>query len=88
MLHMRMHAQDPGLAKAVFMALASGLELTASDPVYLVRERYISLGRALYHTAVVERAAAIVRAWNGRRGGRPMPQGKWAGTSAQFPTVE
>jgi hypothetical protein len=88
MLHMRMHAQDPGLAKAVFLALASGLELTASDPVYLVRERYISLGRALYHTAVVERAAAIVRAWNGRRRGRPMPQGKWAGTSAQFPTVE
>jgi len=82
MLHMRMHAQDPGLAKTVFMALASGLELTATDPVYTVRERYISMGRALYHTAVVERAAAIVRAWNGRRGGRTMPQGKWVGWSA------
>ena len=54
-----------GSPRRSFMALASGLELTASDPVYLVRERYIALGRALYHTAVVERAAAIVRAWNG-----------------------
>jgi len=88
MLHMKMHTHDPGLAKAVFMALASGLELTASDPVYLVRERYIAMGRALFHTAVVERAAALVRAWNARRGGRPLPQGKWAGTSAHFPTVE
>ena len=87
-LHFLMHRHDPGLAKAFFLSLAQGVELTAADPVYQVRERYIHQPRALFHTAVVERAAAIVRAWNARRGGRPMPQGKWAGTSNQFPTVD
>jgi hypothetical protein len=86
-LHLLMHTHEPRLAKAFFVGLAQGEELKASDPVYQVRERLLHERRELYHTAVVSRAAAIVRAWNCRRGGRPMPQGKWVGTSAQFPTV-
>ena len=88
MLHMRMHVKDPRLAKAFFLGLAQGVELTADDPVYQVRERFLHERRELYHTAVVERAAAIVRAWNCRRTGRPMTQLKRSGDSAQFPTVE
>jgi hypothetical protein len=88
MLHWKMSARNAPLAKEFFMALASGLELTATDPVYQVRERYIHQPRALSHVAVAERCAMVVRAWNAARGGRPMPQGRWAGTSAQFPTVE
>jgi len=88
MLHMKMHTHDPGLAKQFFTSLAQGVELTAADPVYQVRERFLHERKELYHTAVVERAALIVRAWNACRGIRPLPQGRWAGTSAQFPTVE
>ncbi|HSX81881.1 MAG TPA: hypothetical protein VLQ80_25355 [Candidatus Saccharimonadia bacterium] len=87
-LHFLMSAHDAALAKLLFLGLASGLELTAADPVYMVRERYICQGRALNHTAVVERAAGIVRAWQALRGGRPMPAGKFVGGSAQFPTIE
>jgi hypothetical protein len=88
MLHLRMHAQDPGLAKAFFLGLAQGVELTASDPVYQVRERFLHERKDLYHTAVVERAATIVRAWNCRRTGRPLTPLKWSGDGASFPTVE
>jgi hypothetical protein len=90
-LHLLMHRHDPRLAKAFFVGLAQGVELTASDPVYQVRERLLHERRELYHTAVVERAAALVHAWNCRRTNRPMTSTmlKWrADKSAQFPTVE
>jgi hypothetical protein len=90
MLHMRMHTKDPRLAKALFLSLAQGVELTAADPVYQVRERCLHEGRVLYHTAVVARAATIVHAWNCHRTGLPMTPRllKWSGDSAQFPMVE
>jgi hypothetical protein len=88
MLHSRMTVTDPVLAKSFFAAMATGVELKADDAIYAVRERYLHQPRALNHAQVVERAAGIARAWNCRRGGRPMPQGKWAGTSAQFPHIE
>ena len=87
-LHMLMHVQDPRLAKAFFVGLASGLELTASDPVYQVRERYIHQPRALFHVAVVERAAGcssgpgIVAAGVGRcprvSGRARAPSSRWS----------
>jgi hypothetical protein len=88
MLHWKMSERNAPLAKEFFMGLASGLELTATDPVYTVRERYIHQDRALHHVAVAERCATVVRAWNARRGGRPMPQGRWAGTNSTFPVIE
>jgi hypothetical protein len=90
MLHLLMQAKDPALAKAVFVSLAQGLELQADNPIYLVRERFLHERKELYHTAVVERAAVMVYAWNSRRQGVPMTQRmlKWSGDSAQFPTVE
>jgi len=87
-LHMMMHGKDPALASTLFKGLASGLELRADDAIYAVRERYIHQPRALHHVGVVERCAAIVRCWQTMRSGRPMPQGKWAGTSSMFPSIE
>jgi hypothetical protein len=88
-LHWLMHLHDPRLAKAFFLGLAQGVELTAADPVYQVRERLLHTRRELYHTAVVERAAAIVHGWNCRRTGLPMtpPMLKWRGDNTAFPTV-
>lgn len=88
MLHWKMSERNPVLAKEFFQALSTGVSLEADDPSYVVRERYIHQPRALNHSQVVERAAALVRAWNCRRGGRPMPAGKFVGGSAQFPRVE
>ena len=91
MLHMRMHTHDPRLAKAFVVSLAQGVELTASDPVYQVRERFLHERKELYHTAVVERAAVMVNAWNCCRTGLPMTplMLKWrGGDNAQFPTAE
>jgi hypothetical protein len=81
MLHMRMHAQDPRLAKAVFEPKPRA-QVTATDPVYLVRERYISMGERCI-TACSGRAATIVRAWNGRRG-PAMPQGSGRAQTRRF----
>jgi hypothetical protein len=88
MLFFLMSAHEPALAKVMFQALSTGLELKSTDPTYAVRERYLAQGRALNHTSVVERSAAVVRCWQTMRTGRPMPQGKWSGTSSMFPSIE
>ena len=89
MLHLLMQARDPALAKAFFLGLAQGVELTAADPIYLVRERFLHERKELFHTAVCARAATIVQAWNCRRQGLPLTplMLKWSGDSAQFPLV-
>ena len=89
MLHLHMHMQEPRLAKAFVLGLAQGVELTATDPIYLVRERFLHERKELFHTAVCARAATIVQAWNCRRQGLPMTplMLKWSGDSAQFPLV-
>lgn len=89
MLHLLMQAKDPALAKTVFLGLAQGLELQATDPIYLVRERFLHERKELYHVAVCARAAAIVHAWNCRRTGQPMKplMLTWRGDNAAFPTV-
>lgn len=88
MLHLCMHTTEPGLAKRFFLALAQGVELSASDPAYVVRERFLHERRELYHKAIAERAAVIIHAWNCYRTGRTLKphQLKWTGDSP-FPTV-
>lgn len=89
MLHLRMHTTEPGLAKRFFLALAQGVELSASDPAYLVREQFLRERRELYHKAIAERAAVIIHAWNCYRTGRTMKphQLRFNGDNAAFPTV-
>ena len=58
MLHTVMHATNPALAKAYFLALSQGIELQASDPPYLIREKFLHERKELHHTAVCTRAAS------------------------------
>jgi hypothetical protein len=65
------------------------VELTANDPVYEVRERFLHERRALYHKAIVERAAVTIHAWMCYRTGRTMKphQLRFNGDNASFPLV-
>jgi hypothetical protein len=83
-----MHLVDATLSKSYYTGLAKGIELSADSPTYKVRERLLCEKRELSHIALVENAALVIRGFNaGRPGGRPMPQGKWQGTSATFPEI-
>jgi hypothetical protein len=90
MLHLLMHTSDPGLAKRFFLSLAQGVELTASDPAYQVRERFLHERKELYHTAIAERAAVMIQAWNCYCSGQPMTPRllRWTGDNTAFPTIE
>lgn len=88
MLHFCMSGKDPGLAKRFFTSLAQGIALSGDDPEYKVRERLLHAKRETHHTAIVERCALIIRAWNARRATGRMPAGVWQGTSSTFPQVE
>ena len=89
MLHAVMHATDPALGKAYFLALSQGIELQACDPPYLIREKFLHERKELHHTGVCTRAAVIIQGWNCQRKDIPMSQVKlrWSGDSAAFPVV-
>lgn len=85
-LHYLMSAKDAALAKQIFYGLAQGQNLSAADAVWHVREKFLKDKTPLYHTAIVERAALVVQAWDCVRKGLPWVPGRvWKG--AQDKTI-
>ena len=65
MLHYQMQARDGDLATTFFHGLTQGLGLTAADPVWHVRERFLKDKSPLHHNAILDRGALTVLAWKG-----------------------
>jgi hypothetical protein len=69
MAYFLMAKQDAALSKKVFRALATGLEMSASDPIWPLRERFLKDKPPRTHAITVARCAALVLAWNKVREG-------------------
>jgi hypothetical protein len=91
MLYYVMSAKDVARAKPFSHALATGQELTAADPAYVVRERLLKDKSPMSHTRIVGRAALVVLGWNCVRRQQPFPPGiVWRGLSDKtvaFPEI-
>jgi hypothetical protein len=82
-LHFVFGEKSPAEANEFFARLTDGLELTATSPVYHLRERLLKI-RATYRLrmAEAERVALAVKAWNAFRSGKPMQQLAWRNRGA------
>lgn len=83
--------KSPAEANEFFARLTDGLELTATRPMYHLRERLLKI-RASYRLrmAEAERVALAIKAWNAFRAGKPMQQLAWrnrATTRELLPTA-
>jgi hypothetical protein len=90
-LHYLMSAKDVALAKSFFHGLAHGQNLTAADPVYHVRERFLKEKVQPHHMLIVGRMALLTLAWNCVRKQQPFPPSLlWRGLSDKtvaFPEI-
>jgi hypothetical protein len=73
MVYYVMATKDAARAKQFCHALATGQELTATDPAYVVRERLLKDKSPMSHTGMVGRAALVVLGWNCVRHGQACP---------------
>lgn len=80
-------ALDPTLCERLFHGIATGENLTNSDPVYLFRERLIEDAAKRTRMRQMQIAAFLVKTWNMMRAGKTVKLLRWGSTEA-FPTVE
>lgn len=89
-LHFLFERSDAGLCKRFFEKFTTGLELTATDPVYLLREKMQRYREGRYEFARAERIALAIKAWNWMKSGdkTPMPKLVYSPDKEDFPTVK
>lgn len=77
-LHFIFSQKDHEQADVFFERLIDGVELTATSPIYHLRERLIKI-RASHRVraAEAERVALAIKAWNAYRQKRPIQQLSW-----------
>jgi hypothetical protein len=82
-LHFVFWEKSPPEANEFFARLTDGLELTATSPIYHLRERLLKI-RSSYRLrmAEAERIALAIKAWNAFRSGKPMQQLSWRNRGA------
>jgi hypothetical protein len=77
-LHFAFSEKSPSEASEFFARLADGLELTATSPIYHLRERLLKICSSYrLRMAEAERVALAIKAWNAFRTGKPMQQLSW-----------
>ena len=77
-LHFVFSQKDPDQADAFFERLIDGVELTATSPIYHLRERLIKIRSShRVRVAEAERVALAIKSWNAFREGRSLQQLSW-----------
>lgn len=88
-----MHKQHPAKCEEFFARLADGIELTANNPVYLLRARYLSArrgstGKGLSSMPLNEAIALLIKAWNSFYRNKTMSVLRWNVRSETFPKID
>lgn len=90
-LHYLTNRKHPNKCEEFFSRLATGLELTREDPIWLLRQRLInakSAGRGSLSMPLNEGLALLVKSWNAFYKNKPLKQLRWVAKTEDFPKVE
>lgn len=89
-LHYLFAKKDKSAADTFVARIADGVGLSASDPVYALRERLLDVKSGKLRMRVKDILAITIKAWNYTRAGRRAPKYlRWSeGANEPFPTIE
>lgn len=87
------HQKHPVQCEVFFARLADGLELTAENPIYLLRERYVkarraTVGKGCSSISLNESLALLIKAWNLFFKKKTAGVLRWSAKVENFPRIE
>jgi hypothetical protein len=86
-LHFLCSKKDKAAADAFWLAVATGENLSKSNPAYVLRERLINNRRDVRKIGQIDVAAICIKAWNCSRDGKRCGTLKWS-KKEEFPKVK
>ena len=79
--------KDPLQADQFFERLSSGVDLKATDPVWVLRKKLIENKTSDARLQSIQLAALVIIAWNAVRAGKIISRLNWKKESEQFPEI-